>query len=104
MLLVGDFVTNAITHAPGGPVPTLDEVDGAVQIAVHDDSPIRRVLVPPYQYMESGRSRWLVTGLSCRWRIDDRGADPGREGRVVRLWPSREDPGCYRRCLHLARC
>jgi anti-sigma regulatory factor (Ser/Thr protein kinase) len=66
-LLTSELVTNAISHASGPELVVRLQVDGAVEVAVHDDDPRTPQLRHPSLLDVRGRGLVLVTGLARSW-------------------------------------
>ncbi len=68
VLLTSELVTNALQHAPGGPIAlTITCVCDQLRVDVHDTSRRAPVLVDAPADAEAGRGLMLVASLSTAW-------------------------------------
>lgn len=89
VLLTSEVVTNALLHAGGGCVVTVDVDEGTVRIEVHDEDHQSPMARRPRSDEEGGRGLELVDAIAWRW-----GSDPVEgDGKAVWFELARSDSG-----------
>ncbi|MCD0483691.1 ATP-binding protein [Streptacidiphilus sp. ASG 303] len=79
LLVVSELVTNAVRHAPGPCVLTVDAGPGAVRVAVQDTSPVRPDPRPAdLSTGTGGFGMHLVAQLSRRLTVEDAAHGTGK--------------------------
>ena len=81
-LMVSELATNALVHAAGGFVVSVERSDGAVLVSISDRGEGTPVLQAPPSSEPHGRGLRIVDKLSDEWGISPL-SDGGRRGKTV---------------------